>query len=270
MARILDVLSHWRGRIWAVIRDYPTTLIIRASSFRKWYPPKSFPDGDLRPVVILPGVYETWHYLRPVAEALNRAGHPIHIVTQIGFNRRPIPSSAEKVWRALVDRDVHGVAIVAHSKGGLIGKQLLAFHDKEHRIDRMIAIATPFGGSSMSLLGPTPAMRAFRPDDPVIAALVAEAAVDAHITSIYPSFDPHIPEGSKLAGARNIELPVEGHFRILFYPELPDLVLSEVEREMEREAEHLEELRDELAAGEDEDDDVHERGDDHQPEDPPS
>jgi hypothetical protein len=94
----------------------------------------------------------------------------------------------------------------------------------------MIAIATPFAGSSMSEIGPTPAMRAFRPDDPVIAALIAESVVDARITSIFPSFDPHIPEGSQLAGARNIELPVQGHFRILFDPELPELVVREVER----------------------------------------
>jgi pimeloyl-ACP methyl ester carboxylesterase len=204
--------------------------VIRASSFRNWYPPKEFDEGDKRPIVILPGVYETWHYLRPVAEALSRAGHPIHLVTQIGFNRRPIPATAQKAWRLLVERDLHDVAIVAHSKGGLIGKQLLAFHDTEHRIDRMIAIATPFAGSSMSEIGPTPAMRAFRPDDPVIAALIAESVVDARITSIFPSFDPHIPEGSQLAGARNIELPVQGHFRILFDPALPELVVREVER----------------------------------------
>jgi pimeloyl-ACP methyl ester carboxylesterase len=213
-----------------VLRDYPTTLVIRASSFRNWYPPDGFGEGVGRPVVILPGVYETWHYLRPVAEALSRAGHPIHLIHKLGFNRRPIPASAEKVWRILVDLDVHDVAIVAHSKGGLIGKQLLAFHDREHRIDRMIAVATPFAGSSMSQIGPTPAMRAFRPDDPVIAALVAESAVDTRITSIFPSFDPHIPEGSRLAGGRNIELPVQGHFRILFDPELPELVVREVER----------------------------------------
>ena len=94
----------------------------------------------------------------------------------------------------------------------------------------MIAIATPFAGSSMSQIGPTPAMRAFQPDDPVIAALVAESAVDSRITSIFPSFDPHIPEGSRLEGGRNIELPVSGHFRILFDPTLPDLVVREVER----------------------------------------
>jgi len=254
-------LSHWRGRIWAVIRDYPTTLVIRASSFRNWYPPKEFEQGDKRPIVILPGVYETWHYLRPVAEALSRAGHPIHLVTQIGFNRRPIPATAEKAWRLLIDRDLHDVAIVAHSKGGLIGKQLLAFHDLEHRIDRMVAIATPFAGSSMSQIGPTPAMRAFNPSDPVIAALVAASAVDVRITSIFPSFDPHIPEGSRLAGARNIELPVTGHFRILFDPALPDLVIGEVERQR---------LADELAAGQHEDDDIHEGRDDHEPEDPAS
>ena len=150
-----------------------------------------------------------------------------------GSNRRPIPRTAELAWRRLVDDDLHDVAIVAHSKGGLVGKHMLAFDDREGRIERVVAIATPFGGSTMARIGPTPAMRAFLPDDPVITSLVKEASVDAHIISIYPTFDPHIPEGSRLAGARNIELPGDGHFRILLNPELPDLVVAEVERPLD-------------------------------------
>ena len=74
-------LAHWRGRVWAVLRDYPTTLRDPGVELSQLVPARrASPEGDKRPVVILPGVYETWHYLRPVAEALNRAGHPIHLV----------------------------------------------------------------------------------------------------------------------------------------------------------------------------------------------
>jgi hypothetical protein len=120
----------------------------RARAVRAWAVPDAFAAGDKRPVVILPGVYETWHYLRPVAEALNAAGHPVHVVTTLGFNHRPIPDSARQVWRRIRELGLEHVTIAAHSKGGLIGKHLLAFDDTEGRIDRVVAIATPFAGSA--------------------------------------------------------------------------------------------------------------------------
>ena len=40
--------------------------------------------GGASPVVLLPGVYETWQLLGPVATALARAGHPVHAVPGLG------------------------------------------------------------------------------------------------------------------------------------------------------------------------------------------
>jgi len=100
--------------------------------------------------------------------------------------------------------------------------------DRDGRVDRLIAIASPFGGSAMARIAPNPALRAFLPTDPVIAGLAAERAVNARITSIYPSFDPHIPDGSALEGARNVEVPVVGHFRILLQPAVIAAVLEAV------------------------------------------
>jgi alpha-beta hydrolase superfamily lysophospholipase len=214
-----------------IARDFPNAMRFRARAVRDWAVPAEFARGSKHPVVILPGVYETWHYLRPVAEALNAAGHPVHIVTTLGFNHRPIPDSARQVWQCLRELDLRAVTIVAHSKGGLIGKHLLAHDDTEGRIDRVVAIATPFSGSRMAYYAIPRAVRAFRPDDPVVSSLVGERAVNARITSIAPEWDPHIPETSRLEGARNVTLPVVGHFRILLDERLPQLVVDEVERE---------------------------------------
>jgi len=215
----------------AIARDFPNAMRFRARAVRDWSVPASFAEGDKRPVVILPGVYETWHYLRPVAEALNAAGHPVHVVTTLGFNHRPIPDSAARVWQRVRELDLHDIAIVAHSKGGLIGKHLLAHDDTEGRIARVVAIASPFAGSRMAYYTIPRAVRAFRPDDPVIASLIAERDVNARITSIAPEWDPHIPESSRLEGARNVTIPVVGHFRILLDERLPAIVVAEVERE---------------------------------------
>ncbi|MFT4029751.1 MAG: alpha/beta fold hydrolase [Protaetiibacter sp.] len=216
----------------AIVRDFPNAMRFRARSVRAWPVPAAFAHGDKHPVVILPGVFETWHYLRPVAEALNAAGHPVHVVATLGVNHRPIPESARLVWERIRELDLEHVTIVAHSKGGLIGKQLLAHEDAEGRIDRVVAIASPFSGSRMAYYALPRAMREFRPDHPVIARLRSQERVNARITSIAPAWDPHIPETSRLPGARNVTLPVVGHFRILLDPRLPGLVVAEVEREL--------------------------------------
>ncbi len=49
--------------------------------------------------------------------------------------------------------------------------------------------------------------------------------MNSRITSIYSAWDPHIPGGSQLAGARNIELRSTGHFRVVADPAL----LAEIE-----------------------------------------
>jgi len=215
-----------------IVGDFPNALRFRARALRDWPCPASYADGKKMPIVILPGVYETWHYLRPVADALSAAGHPVHVMSVLGINHRPIPASAALVWKRIVELDLRSFAIVAHSKGGIIGKHLLAYEDDERRIDRMVAIASPFSGTRMARYTFPAAVREFRPDDPTISKLLTEQTVNSRIISIEPSWDPHIPDGSTLEGARNLKLPVIGHFRILLHPDLPQLVIDEVEAVM--------------------------------------
>jgi hypothetical protein len=207
-----------------LLGDYPNAIRFRMRAARDWAVPASFAAGQLRPVVILPGIYESWHYLRPIAERLNADGHPVHVIPALGLNRAPIPATAASVYAQLVDRGLTGVALVTHSKGGIVGKHIMAFGDPDNRVDRLVAIASPFNGSAMARLAPNAELRAFLPGDPVIAALAAEVAINSRITSIYPSFDPHVPDGSELDGARNVEVPVIGHFRILLQSEVVDAV----------------------------------------------
>ncbi|MDU0366322.1 alpha/beta hydrolase [Microbacterium sp. KSW4-17] len=183
-------------------------------------------EGSGRPLVLLPGIYETWRFLEPLARALHERGHPVHAVAELGDNRRPIAESAGRVAALLSSRDLHDVVLVAHSKGGLIGKHLMAFDPEGARVRAMVAVATPFGGSRYSRLMPTPSLRAFASGDATMRALAAAADANARIVSVYGPFDPHIPEGSELAGARNVELASGGHFRVLADPR----VIAEVVR----------------------------------------
>lgn len=197
------------------LRDYATALRMLAGSLLHQRADTRYHSGDRAPVLLLPGVYEPWTFLRPLAERLHRSGHPVHVVRALGRNARGIPASA-RIAQVYLDRlDLRGVVLVAHSKGGLIGKHMMLIDDKAGRIDRLIAIATPFGGSSYARYMLVPSLRAFRPGNRVMTMLLRERRVNARVTSLYGEFDTHIPAGCALEGATNVEFPVQGHFRIL-------------------------------------------------------
>lgn len=189
-------------------------------------------SGDRSPVVLLPGVYETWQFLRPVADRLHADGHPLHIVSALGYNVGTVPDMATRVHRYLVDNALESVTIVAHSKGGLIGKHLMVVEEAEAalpRISRMIAINTPFAGSVYARYLPGRTLRAFSPGEATLLMLAANAEANSRIVSIFSEFDPHIPAGSRLPGATNIELPVGGHFRPLGMTRLIEVVAKAVD-----------------------------------------
>ncbi len=188
-------------------------------------------NTDRPDIVLLPGVYQTWVELHWIADGLHDLGYRIHAIPALGHNRRPIAASAELVRRELTARGIGDCYLVAHSKGGLIGKRALIDNARERdaladgnaqaptstpRILGMTALATPFHGSSYAGLMLAPALRQFQPSDTTIEELDADTSLNSRIISIYGRFDPHIPESSRLEGAAaNVEVPVTGHMRIV-------------------------------------------------------
>ena len=213
-----------RAEVW--LGDYAYALRAERRNARSRPDPVPFETGSERPVLLVPGVYERWEYLLPVAHALNEHGHPCFIVPELQRNSIPIPQASRLAGAVLRDRDLSDVVIVAHSKGGLIGKHVLAFDDPDGRVAGVVAIASPFQVSTFSRLPLTKPLREFAPGQSSIATLAAEKMINEHIVSIYPYYDTHIPSGSELAGATNIALPLSGHFRVLAEP----LVIAETVR----------------------------------------
>jgi hypothetical protein len=200
-------------------------------------------DPALPEVYLIPGVYEHWTFLRPLGDALAAAGHRVAVVHGLGVNRRTIPSTADRLAEMLARTPAPdaGRVLVAHSKGGLIGKHLLVSSGAAARaaaeaaaggdpagaaaaatgggrplgVVGLVAVATPFGGSRLARLFIVPSIRAFRPKDETILTLGRETSVNGRIVSVFGPWDPHIPEGSALDGATNIAVPTSGHFRVL-------------------------------------------------------
>lgn len=230
--------------------------------------PPRWREGDeaLAEVVLLPGVYEHWSFMRPLGNALSASGHRVRVVRGLGTNRLPIAVTAARAAAALASEPTPaaGRVIVAHSKGGLVGKHVLmdqaaaaasraataradAGRADSGRADAadgrldpgappavvpdvgvlgVVAVCTPFAGSRYARMFVNRTMRALRPDDETIVLLGGTASVNARIVSVYGVFDPHVPEGSVLDGATNVQVATAGHFMILRTPEAAAAVLD--------------------------------------------
>ncbi|GAA1140029.1 esterase/lipase family protein [Nesterenkonia lutea] len=216
----------------AWVRDYAYALHRQASGLVRRPDPQRYrrPDSTEPAIVLLPGIYETWSFMRPLADTLRERGFDVHAVLDLGYNGGTIADMAELVNEYIRREGVSRCVLVAHSKGGLIGKLLLAHHNEAGALQGMVALNTPFEGSPLARLLPLPAIRVFLPRSPELVELSASRDVDRHIVSIYGQFDPHIPGGSRLEGAHNIQLQTRGHFRPLGDARVHAAVLEGIRR----------------------------------------
>ncbi|MGO2658188.1 esterase/lipase family protein [Mycetocola reblochoni] len=217
---------------WWTVVDLVATARLHLRALRLPVVPPHWSRGDERlpEVVLVPGVYEQWWFLRDYAELLNAAGYRVRVVHGLGYNLRGIVETAELLAAALRRRTVAdaGILLVGHSKGGLIGKQLLRRRDPELRLHGVVAVATPFGGSRLARQAIDPHLRVFSPLDPTIVELGMDARLNESIVSVYGVFDPDIPDGSTLSDATNVPVTSTGHMSILLDAEAAQAVLDAV------------------------------------------
>ena len=171
---------------------------------RDWAVPASFADGRPAAGRHPPGHLRELALSAPDRRAAERsAGIRCTSSRRSGSTARRFPvRRRSSCTRAASSATCSDVAIVAHSKGGLVGKHVMALDDRDGRVDRLVAIASPFNGSAMARLAPNPALRAFLPDDPVIAALARGARRQrAHHVDL-SELRPAHPRGLRARGRR--------------------------------------------------------------------
>ncbi|OGI59588.1 hypothetical protein A3F19_03385 [Candidatus Nomurabacteria bacterium RIFCSPHIGHO2_12_FULL_37_29] len=218
------------------IKDYAHLFSGLIIAYSKRTPPKHYLEHIVHgkiPVIILPGVLMRWAFLKPIADHISLLGHPIYIIPKLGNNSENIPMSAERVRQVIEENNLKNVIIVAHSKGGLISKYLLLHEDPDKRIKGVIAIATPFHGSSISKFIPYSFIQELAINSNIIHHLANHPEVNKKIVSIIPSYDNHVwhPKGSYLEGAmQNINVEVAGHHKILRDKIVWDKVVEWIEK----------------------------------------
>lgn len=196
---------------YAWVVDYLYVIRWQLKSIPRIWPRRTFiVEGAGRPVLMIPGIYENWRFMLPLVDSLKRHGFQVHVVTKLGYNAGSIESMAALVIDYMTEHDLRDVSLVAHSKGGLIAKYVLM--QQPSYVKKVIAINTPFNGSFYARFFFLKEVRVFSKTSASLRRLSAAIKVNDKIISLYSRFDPHIPEGSKLDGARNIVFKKVGHF----------------------------------------------------------
>ena len=209
-----------------IARDYLYVVGRYVEALTASQRPDEFTEaGPKRPILLIPGIYEDWRFVRPVAVRLAAAGHPVHFVPELRRNRASIAHGAALAAAVIRSHDLDDVVIIAHSKGGLIGRLLMSEADTGSHVSHMVAINTPFVGNRLARYALGRELREFAPDDALYVRFSTELAANQNITSVFSSFDQVVPDGGTLQGAaRNVTVPFVGHFRLLADPRVLSIV----------------------------------------------
>lgn len=215
------------------VRDY--FHLARGYSFMFHKPPKHYLGYTLEnksPVILIPGITAKWQFLKAIADPISLKGHPVYAVERLGYNTKAIEHSAKLVRELIDEKNLRDVIIIAHSKGGLIAKYLLAYDNQDERVKKVIAIATPFQGSLAVKFLPGKAFKELHPESEMVKKLHSRSDINNKIISIFGEFDNHVwpTESCRLDGAKNIQVNVWGHHKILFDKHVRDIILDEIEK----------------------------------------
>lgn len=232
MPRFHRRVAELTQNAWFWLLDYAYVVRVEALSLVRRRPPASYLEGDttLPAIILIPGIYESWYFMKPIGDVLSRVGYSVHIIDGLGYNRGSVDAMASVVAEYVKQHALTDCVIVAHSKGGLIGKYLLIHHNQNDAIKQLVTLNTPFSGSVYARLVPFRRVRIFKPDSKVLTLLAADSKANRKITSIYGRFDPHIPGGSPLEGAHNVRLSTSGHFQIMTDPRVHRAVLQAIQK----------------------------------------
>jgi len=210
------------GNAWAWILDYGYVTWIELlslfvhPSIAKYKTPYRSGGFNKTEIVLIPGVYEDWRFMKSIADHLHAHGYKIHVLEGLGRNRGAVETMAALATDYVRKNIQNDYLLVSHSKGGLVGKYMLIDPNASNRLKGLIALNAPFSGSIYAyLLPPLPSLRIFKPHSKILNQLAENTSRNSQIVSIYGTFDPHIPGGSFLNGAKNVQLKTKGHFKIL-------------------------------------------------------
>ncbi len=213
--------------LWLALRDWQlgwrTQIVISTGRALKRSSVEYFlgtgPNTASPVAILLPGAWERCEVLKPWARALLEAGFDVRLLPEFDMQEGTLRELGDRLSDYLESNDVEDVVIVAHSKGGLVGKVALT-GEQGWRIRRIISCGTPYQGAPIAHLSPARLnMRSLVPWNEEIVELAKRNDENSRIIAIRAAWDQNVPSSLELPGARIVTVPVTGHNRLLIAPE---------------------------------------------------
>jgi triacylglycerol lipase len=146
------------------------------------------------PVVLVHGLVDNRSVFTVMRRALRRRGFAQVCTWNYSPLQRNVQSAAEALGRHIerVCRETghEHVHVVGHSLGGLVARYLVQRLAGDHRVESLVTLGTPHGGTRWAHVLPTPLVRQLRPGSPLIRELAEPApSCRTRITAVYSDLD---------------------------------------------------------------------------------
>lgn len=186
--------------------------------FRCWERRRCDPDSLRRPggpaVILLPGVWEDWGALLTWGRHLFEAGFDVNFFPEVDRMFGPLEALARQVAEGAAQRGLGPALIVAHSKGGLVGKACLI--EFPGRFTGLITCGTPFAGAPLARLLPQWSQMAdLNPENPKITTLANDLPTNRKLVQVEAKWDQNVPRVGMLPGAIHVTSNIVGHNALL-------------------------------------------------------
>lgn len=197
-------------------------------------PPSHYLDNankEKKSVIILQGYLNRWGFMKNLADEVSRSGYPVYVFPELKNNLDNVSAASEFIYEEIIKRNIEDIIIVGHSKGGLIGKYILTYLDKKERIRGVIAVATPFNGTTAAEYFKSFKTNEFQIDSKLIKELGLNTKYNNKIISISALYDNVVRHEKKarLDGAfKNIEVKASGHHKIIFDKKVKELIIDSI------------------------------------------
>ena len=225
--------SAWL-RLWA--REYAAFVAnyVLISPFECWWMGSDRLDPARRgaPVILIHGFScsrAAWWFMRRRLDAagLNVATlslEPLYVDIE-----RYLPQLSQRIDAVLAQTGASQVVLIGHSMGGLVARAWMARNGSE-RVQRLITLGTPHGGSRLAHLAPGRNGRQMEPGNDWLTALNAGGVPPVDTLTVYCEHDNYVAPAVhlQLAGARRIVLEGIGHLSLLYSSQVASLLIAEL------------------------------------------
>ncbi|MGH8048940.1 MAG: lipase family alpha/beta hydrolase [Chthoniobacterales bacterium] len=176
------------------------------------------PAATPRHVVLIHGIWDTFHTMRKMETRLRDAGfEPLVITLTPNGGERPLDDLGQQVNRQIKKSIPAGerFSIVGFSMGGMVARSYLRQFGDPERIETFVSIASPHRGTWTAWLEGSPGVRDMRPGSAFLAGVNADAARFSSVNwiTIRTPLDLMIlpSNSSTLSWAENHSVPVLMH-----------------------------------------------------------